>query len=113
DFDLGAVHHRVALALPALVVDHGDGTLAVHDHQIAGLGLDRLNADEAHAAVGLGVQARLFGHSRCRTTDVEGTHGELRSRFADGLRRDNSRGLAQFDQTSGGEITSIAHNADA
>src|SRR5579864_8093966 len=82
DLDLGAVNDRVALALAVLVVNHRNRSLAVHDDQIAGFGLNRLQTDEADCSVGLGLQPRLFGDSRCRTADVEGTHRELRSRFA-------------------------------
>ena len=110
---LGAVHHRVALAFAALFVDHRDRALAVHHHQVAGLRLDGLQVDEAHRAGVLGFEARLLGNSRCRTTDVEGTHGELRSRLADGLRRDDARRLAQFDQAAGGQVAAVAHHADA
>ena len=42
DFQLGAVHDRVALALAVLFVDHRDRALPVHDDQIARLRLDRL-----------------------------------------------------------------------
>ena len=113
DLQLGAVHHRIALAFAALVVDHRNRTLAVHDHQIARLRFDRLQSDEADRAVALGIQPRLLGDSRRRTTDVEGTHRELGSRFADGLRRDHSRGLAQFDQPARRQVASVAHHANS
>ena len=113
DLHLGAVHDRVALALAALFVDHGDRTLAVHDHQIARLRLHRLQVDEADRAGVLGIQPRLLGNSRCRTADVEGTHGELRSRLADRLRRDHARRFAEFDQTSGSQVAAVAHDADS
>ena len=65
------------------------------------------------SAVALGIEARLFRNSRRRTSDVEGTHGELRSRFADRLRRDDAGSLAEFDQTSGSQVASVAHDANA
>ena len=34
-----------------------------------------------------GLVLRLLGNARCRTADVEGTHGELRARLADRLAR--------------------------
>src|SRR5580704_7412655 len=101
DQQLGAVHDRVALAFAVLVVDHRDRTLTVHDDQVPRLRLDGLEADEAHVAVILGIETRLLGDSRRRTTDVEGTHGELGSRFADGLRRDDAGSFAKFDEASG------------
>src|SRR5262245_4471298 len=83
DLDLGAVNNRVALTFAAFLVDYGERAVAVHDHQVASLRLHRLQVDKAHSAVVFGIEARLLGNSRCRTTDVEGTHGELRSGFAD------------------------------
>ena len=65
------------------------------------------------SAVALGIEARLFRNSRRRTADVEGTHGELRSRFADGLRRDDAGSLAEFDQAAGSQVASVAHDANA
>ena len=70
-------------------------------------------SDEAHLADVLGIEARLLGDSRCRTTDVEGTHRELGSRLADGLRRDDAGGFAQFDEASGSQVAAVAHHADA
>src|SRR5216684_8620443 len=48
DFQLGAVHHGVALALATFVVHHGDRALAIHHYQVARLGLHRLQPDKAH-----------------------------------------------------------------
>src|SRR3954452_9382336 len=113
DLQLGAVHHRVALAFAILLVHHRDRALTVHDYQVASLGLYGLQSDEAHVAVVLGIEARLLGDSRRRTTNVEGTHRELRSGFADGLRRDDAGSFAEFDETSGSQIAAVAHDADA
>src|SRR6202140_6012761 len=44
---------------------------------------------------------------------MEGTHGELRSRFANRLRRDDSRRLAEVDQASRSQVASITHHANA
>ena len=76
------------------------------------LAADRDQVDEAHRAVVLGIEARLLADSRSRAADVEGTHGELRSRLADGLRRDDARGLAQLDQSARSQVASVAHHAD-
>src|SRR5580693_5237840 len=61
DLNLGAVNNSVALAFAALVVDHRDRALTIHDYQVAGLGLDGLETDEAYDARGLGFQTRLLG----------------------------------------------------
>src|SRR6185312_14426615 len=110
---LGAVNHSVTFALAALVVNNRNGSLTIHDNQIAGLGFYRLQSDEADRAVVFGIKTRLFGNSRCRTADVEGTHRKLRSRFTDGLRRDHAGCLAQFHQTSGSQVAAVAHDANA
>src|SRR5580692_5908750 len=112
-FDLGAVNDRIALALAALFVDDRNRALTIHDYEIARLRLHGLQVDEAHRAVALGIEARLFRNSRRRTADVEGAHGELRSRFADGLRRNHAGSLAEFDKTPRSQITSVAHHANA
>ncbi len=112
DLHLGAVHDRVTLLLAALVVNDGDRAVAVHHHQVTFLGPHGDQVDEAHRAVVLGIEARLLADSRSRATDVEGAHGELRSRLADGLRRDDARGLAQFDQPARSQVAAVAHHAD-
>src|SRR5208283_2031346 len=112
DLDLGAVHDRVALAFAVLLVDNRDRALAVHDHPVARFRLYGLQSDETDRAVVLGFEARLLGDSRCGTADVEGTHGELGSGFADGLRRDDAGGFAEFDEASGSQVAAIAHHAD-
>src|ERR1019366_6108022 len=112
-FDLGAVNHGVAFFFAALFVQDGDGAVAVHHHQVAFLGAHGHQVDEAHSAVVLGIEARLFADSRSRTADVEGTHGELGSRLADGLRHDHARGLAQLDQAAGSQVAPVTHHAHA
>src|ERR1700691_2154540 len=113
DLELGAVDHGIALALAVFLVHDRDRALAVHHHKVARLRLYRLQADEAHGAVVFGIEARLLGNSRGRAPDVEGTHGELRSRLADGLRSDHARGFAEFYQAARGQIAAVAHDADA
>ena len=44
---------------------------------------------------------------------VEGTHRELRSRLADGLRGDDADGDARLDQLGIGEVKTVALGADA
>ncbi len=50
---------------------------------------------EADHAVGLGFHARSDGSTRSGTTDVEGTHGQLRAGFTDGLGGDHADGFAE------------------
>src|ERR1700687_6132164 len=44
---------------------------------------------------------------------MEGTHSELRSRFANGLSRDHTGSLAEFHRTPGTQIASVAHDANS
>src|SRR6185369_15433369 len=111
--DAGAINHLVAFLFATLLVDDHDGTVAVHHDQIARLGADGLQVDEANDTVVLGIEARLLADSRCGTTDVEGTHGELRARFADGLGSDDTDCFAQLDQASRSQVAAVAHDANA
>jgi len=56
--------------------------------------------------------AFLAGLSR-NAADVEGTHGKLRTRLADGLRRDCSDRLSDFDRAVCGKVTPVTFLADA
>ena len=47
------------------------------------------------------------------TAGVEGTHGQLRARFADGLRGDDADGLAQIDKLARGKVHAVAACAHA
>ena len=44
---------------------------------------------------------------------VEGTHGQLRARFADGLGRDDADGLTKIDLLGGGQVHAVALGAHA
>ena len=56
--------------------------------------------------------AHLVGISRSRTTKVERTHGQLGTRFTDGLSRDDTDGIAMFRQITSGQIAAIAFATD-
>ena len=47
-----------------------------------------------------------------RTADVERTHRQLRSRFADRLCGDNADSLADLDRVAGREVAAVAFDAD-
>src|SRR5207247_11058 len=48
-----------------------------------------------------------------RAADVEGSHGQLRSRLANGLRGDNANCFAHFHELASREVASVAHRAKA
>src|SRR3989344_6600674 len=50
---------------------------------------------------------------RCNTAQVEGSHRELCSRFADRLRCNDSNRFAKSDEVAGGQIEAVALRADA
>ena len=49
----------------------------------------------------------------CRTTDMEGSHGQLRTRFTDGLGGNNADCFTDIDKMTVGKIPTIAHGTDA
>ena len=65
-----------------------------------------------HLAVRTGPALRLFRDAARSTTDVEGPQGELRTRFADGLRGQNADCLAHVHHVHGGQVPAVAHPAD-
>src|SRR6185436_806813 len=83
-----------------------------HDVITAGV-LHELDVLEADRARGLHFDLQDRCRTRRRTTDVERTHGELRARFADRLRRDNTDGLAEVDQVTATEVATVAGTAHA
>ena len=113
DEDLGAVHHLVALAFAALLVDDGEDAVAVHGDQFAACVADRLDAEELGEAVGLGVLLGLLGRTGGRAADVERTHGQLRAGLADGLRGDDADRFAALHQAAGGQVAAVAELANA
>ena len=113
DLELGAVDDGVALLLAALVIDDGDGAVAVHGDQVARLGADGDEVDEADRTGVLGLEVRGIRDAAGRSADVEGTHGELGAGLADGLRRDDADGLAHLYHLAGAEVTAVAEDADA
>ena len=57
------------------------------------------------------IKVRLFVQLR-RTTDVEGTHGQLGSRLTDGLRSDNADSFTNVDWRTASKVTTVAGTAN-
>ena len=71
-----------------------------------------VEADEPDRARIASLQGSLFGSPTCRSSNMEGPHGELRARLAYGLRGYDAYGLSQIDLLSACEIAAVAFRAD-
>src|SRR2546426_1133357 len=113
DLQLGAVHDRVALALPPALVGHADLAVTVGGHEVAVAVHDGAEVVELHHARALRLVLGRLDDAAGRAADVERPHRELRAGLADGLRGDDADGLAQLGQAAGAEVAAVAEHADA
>ena len=79
-------------------------TLAIFHHVFVG---------EFQFRIVAGFNRRLFCTPLRCTTDVEGTHGELCTRFTDGLSSDNTHCFTEVDRRAACQIAAIAFATDA
>src|SRR5881275_3039537 len=68
---------------------------------------------EPNCAIVFRFNDRLLERLAGRAADVEGSHRQLRSRLADGLRGDNANCFAHFHELASSEVASVAHRANA
>ena len=108
-----AVFNGVAFLLAFLFVLNHQDAVAVHDHHGAFAVVYGTQILVTHHPVVLGLQRTLVHLQTRSAADVERPHGELRSRFANRLCGNNTHGLANFGQRPGGQVTPVAHRADA
>jgi hypothetical protein len=87
-------------------------SLVQHDCRALG-GFNKTEALVLHGAAGADANFRSLESARCDTTDVEGAHGELRSRFTDRLRGDDTDGIADLRHFARGWIDAVALRVDA
>src|SRR6185312_5236376 len=113
DRNVRTVRHLVALALAAAGVDHAQLARTGHGHQMTLLVLHRFQVVVLQRAGGLHRHVVHGGRTRSRTTDVEGTHGQLGAGLADRLRGDHTHGLAHVDQVTTSQIATVAELAHA
>src|SRR5436309_3515944 len=113
DLQLGAVHDRVALALPPALVGHADLAVTVGGHEVAVAVHDGAEVVELHHARALRLVLGRLDDAAGRAADVERPHRELRAGLADGLSGDDADGLAQLGQAAGAEVAAVAEHADA
>ncbi len=102
------VHGTLA---PVLVGDD-DGHVAAHGNEPALAVARRGAVADLDLAGEVAFDERIVGNLR-RAADVEGAHGELRTRLADGLGGDHAHGLADIDRRAAREVAAIALAADA
>src|SRR6476646_8155672 len=68
---------------------------------------------ELHRTVVLRLDDRLLKCLTGRAADVECSHRQLRPRFADRLRGDNTDSFTELHEVAGGEVATVAHRAHA
>src|SRR5690606_12577530 len=92
---VGAIHYRTVRQLVAFlfttvdVVDH-QLTGAAHYYELAVAALHGLHVVQVNRTFGLDLYAVVGSGSRCGTTDVERTHGQLGTRLTDRLCGNNA-----------------------
>ena len=109
----GAVRHGEPLPVNALIVEHGDLGVAVHDHFEPFVVPDRVQFLVADLAATLGAHLGLFHRTTRRAADMKGAHGQLGAGLADGLGRDDAHRLADVDHVAAAQVAAVAHGADA
>src|SRR6266581_696319 len=78
----------------AVFAEDGDGAVFVQDDGIAVFELDQAQIVVANSALEFGFDLRLLEHGGGGAADMEGAHGELGARLADGLGGDDADGFA-------------------
>ena len=107
-----AVHHVVALFFAALFIHDGDQARAIHRDVDAAATFDVLEVHELDDAVVARFESGALGNAGGGSADVEGTHGELRAGFADGLRGNDADRFAEFDHAARSEVAAVAQRAN-
>ena len=112
DRDHGSDHHRITLEFATIGRVNADKTVLVQ-HDV--MPFQRLHGAEVsvlNSPIILGFDLRLLKHLRGRSSDVEGTHGQLRSGLADALGGYNTDRFAEFSRLVGRQIQTITRGAD-
>src|ERR1039458_5411608 len=120
-FDLAAVLERndradndgVIFQFTTVFAVDGDGAVLVQHDVVAVFQFDDAEFVEFDGAIVFGLDLRNFEHLRRRAADVKCPHRQLRARLADGLRGDDADGFAELDGSAGGEVATVAMDANA
>ena len=117
DQDGSAVRHWVVLKFAALRIVDADDAVLLEGHERLGSvlegGFNFVALNHLNDARGLRLVHGVGDGADCDTAGMEGTHGELRTWFTDGLRRDDADGHSLLNRLTGGEVHAVAATADA
>ena len=111
--DSRAVRQLVTLALAAILVGQSQLTGTGYRYQFAVLTLYYFHVEQANGARHFHLDIINRRRPRCRTTNVEGTHGQLCARLTDGLRSNNTHSLTGVDLVSTRQVTTVTLGANA
>src|SRR5690625_7978398 len=92
-----ALWQLVVFSLTSVFFINRQGTGARYHEQLAVGSLNNLHVVKPYATAMFDLDAIDCRRTRCRTTDVEGTHGQLGARLTDGLRGDNANRFPDID----------------
>ena len=110
--DTGTIGQPVPGAFPVVFVDQDDFAVPRHDHRnIVGVDDDIPVYHLDRSRMGR-LDRGLLRTALGRTADVEGAHGQLRSRLADRLCRDNADSLADIGGGAAGKVAPVAGSTD-
>ena len=96
----------------SIFINQNDFAVAIHDDRATFAVHDDVLVLDLQLAVERSFDRVLLRATLRRTTDVEGTHRKLGSRFANRLRRDNTDGFADIDRRTARQIAPIALGAN-
>ena len=111
--DNGADHDGMRVEFLAVRSEQADSTVLIQNDVVAIAQRHDAQIIVPNLRILLGLDLRLLVSTGGDAADVEGTHGELRSRFTDGLGCDDANGFALLDQHTGSQMATIALGADA
>jgi|SRR5438045_8051772 hypothetical protein len=92
---------------------HADRAVLVQNNPATVQRLHCAQIIELKRAVVLSFDDRLLEGLRSRSTDVEGTHRQLRAGFTDGLRGDNADSFTELHELTRRQVTSVAMCTDS
>ncbi len=115
DPDDGTVWNLFLLQLTVLGIQDDDLTVSLQRDEMLGafdVDFDFVAVTQLDGAAMRRLEAGVDQATRCDAARVEGTHGELGARFADGLCGNRADGQATFDGHAGGHVHAVAVLAD-